>query len=165
MEAGCGNGAMLVELAEEGFTNLHGFDYSEKGIELAKEFATKSETVDINYFAADLFNMSSELNVSYNVILDKGTFDAIALASSLAENTGDTGLESADIPRNLYVPKIHALLKNDGIFVITSCNFTTDEIQNHFSKYFNYIQDIKYPVFEFGGSKGSTVCTCIFRKI
>ncbi|XP_071525004.1 EEF1A lysine methyltransferase 2-like isoform X5 [Panulirus ornatus] len=62
IDVGCGNGAFLLYLAAEGFTNLYGIDYSQKAIELAQAIATKKK-VDIKY-EISLKNISSPLQHS-----------------------------------------------------------------------------------------------------
>jgi hypothetical protein len=101
--------------------------------------------------------MGGEHKQQYQVALDKGTFDAISLATA-----EDVGL--SDVPRNLYVPMVKDLLMDGGLLIITSCNFTKDEVVKHFEGHFTCIDSIKYPVFQFGGKVGSTVSTCILKK-
>lgn len=43
IDIGCGNSMTLVTLAEEGYTNLLGVDYSQNGIDLAREITSKKE--------------------------------------------------------------------------------------------------------------------------
>jgi len=85
--------------------------------------------------------------------MDKGTFDAISLGEKKEEN------------RKNYVETIRTLLEpNEGIFVITSCNFTKKELLTVFEKtFFKYLKQVRYPQIEFGGKTGSTVCTLAFK--
>ena len=46
LDLGCGNGVMSIELAEVGFKNVHGIDYSENAIELSKKLAKDSGLQD-----------------------------------------------------------------------------------------------------------------------
>jgi EEF1A lysine methyltransferase 2 len=46
IDLGCGNAAILLELAKNGFTHLTGIDYSAGAIELARRFAIR-DGVDI----------------------------------------------------------------------------------------------------------------------
>lgn len=72
---GCGNGMMLIELMNEGFTNLTGIDYSPNGIELAKSIAIDRDFPNIVYKVGDI--LSKEFNTEFgqfDVIHDKGNF-------------------------------------------------------------------------------------------
>ncbi len=48
IDLGCGNGYTCCQLAEEGFLNLTGIDYSENAIKLAEKLSEK-ENFDIKY--------------------------------------------------------------------------------------------------------------------
>ncbi|KAL9959284.1 hypothetical protein ACROYT_G032595 [Oculina patagonica] len=48
LDIGCGNGMLLVNLAQHGYTNLVGVDYSEGAIQLALAIAAE-EQVNIKY--------------------------------------------------------------------------------------------------------------------
>jgi len=149
LDIGCGNGYTLVALANEDYTNLHGSDYSETAINLAKLIAEKEE-IEINYIVDDILN--TKITTKFNVVLDKGTLDAMALSDN-KENV------------NKYISTVPSYLVNGGYFMITSCNFTHDELKSLFSTVFKYHTYVKYPTFQFGGVEGSTVSTVIFKKI
>ncbi|KAJ8950013.1 hypothetical protein NQ318_002424 [Aromia moschata] len=148
VDIGCGNGMLLVQLAEEGYTNLHGLDYSEKAIELAKAVAQKQK-VNISYVTC---NILEEIKDDYDIIHDKGTYDAISLSQNATDH------------RNKYIENMYASLKNDGILLITSCNWTQDELKDQFSKKFEQAEIIPTPQYRFGGKVGSIVSSCVFRK-
>ncbi|CAH1756777.1 10239_t:CDS:2 [Entrophospora sp. SA101] len=100
LDIGCGNGHLLLELAKNHqYTNLVGIDYSSDAIELAKNIA-KDQDFDhiISYYVYDfiennddneigksifyqnyLSNKSTNQQQKFDIILDKGTFDAITL--------------------------------------------------------------------------------------
>jgi hypothetical protein len=61
--------------------------------------------------------------------LDKGTFDAITLYP-YEINEGE---EKGNHPKDIYSSKVHSLLNINGYFLITSCNFTKEELINKFS--------------------------------
>jgi len=65
-----------------------------------------------------------DLDSQFDICLDKGTYDAVSLNPVLPQ------LES----RNKYLRNVHRLLKDNGCFIISSCNWTTDELIEHFSK-------------------------------
>lgn len=96
LDLGCGNGHLLLDLAELGFEDLTGIDYSPAAIELAKAVAEDKE-VDhiIKYEAVDFLAEKETLEwctqqavsateghgepKKFMVMLDKGTYDAISL--------------------------------------------------------------------------------------
>lgn len=57
----------------------------------------------------------------YAVVLDKGTYDAISLNP-----------ENARSQRNLYKTNLKKILRHRGLFVIASCNWTEEELKQHF---------------------------------
>ncbi|CAG8533778.1 25972_t:CDS:2 [Dentiscutata erythropus] len=162
LDIGCGNGHLLLELASHNFTNLYGIDYSSNAIRLANDVA-RSRGFDISYYVADLFNddvlqivkntdgSNSDSLQNFDFILDKGTFDAISL--SLQQTSTNQLL------RDIYPKKIRFLLNSNGYFLITSCNFTKDELIEKFKGEFDYCEHIKYPTFTFGGVTGQTIST------
>lgn len=70
--------------------------------------------------ACDLLTEALEPS-AFSLVLDKGTYDAISLNP---ENNMDK--------RRNYIKKVHELMKPNGIFIITSCNWTDDELISHF---------------------------------
>lgn len=167
LDIGCGNGHLLLELASNYFTNLIGIDYSPNAIRLAKDIAKNRNLDDIiSYHVIDLINSSTTGNDEFwlngtrkfDIILDKGTFDAIAL--SPYENRDEKG----NHPRDIYPSKVHSLLDQNGYFLLTSCNFTNEELINKFNDEFEYFDHIKYPTFTFGGVKGQIISTVAFKS-
>lgn len=90
---------LLTSLADEGYTSLTGTDYSEDAITLAQvrmqahccglegghapdtlwqELAVKEGHAHVQYHMADLMDPDSHRQ-RYDVVLDKGTYDAIKL--------------------------------------------------------------------------------------
>eukprot|EP01132_Coremiostelium_polycephalum_P005784 gene5784-7195_t len=152
IDLGCGNGMTLIQLAKLGFKNLNGSDYSETAIELAKKIALEENFEFINYFMDDITQSKIKEN-EYDVVVDKGTFDAMALS------------EDRDKMKKSYLEHVLYILKQNGYFIITSCNYTKTELLLFFNdSNFNYIQNVEYPVFKFGGSTGSSQTTLIFIK-
>lgn len=70
----------------------------------------------------DFLNCQGELK-GFDVCIDKGTFDAISLNP---DNSKDG--------KKLYVHALKEALKYNGIFVITSCNWTKVELLDRFSE-------------------------------
>ena len=90
LDIGTGNGVMLFSLAEVGYDTrrMLGVDYSEDSVKLAWLVAASREQSDVTFAQSDFLNddplplpgMNESLN-SWDLLLDKGTYDAIALSS------------------------------------------------------------------------------------
>ncbi|CCC67915.1 hypothetical protein NCAS_0A13570 [Naumovozyma castellii] len=158
LDLGTGNGHLLFELYENDFHGqMLGVDYSEQSVQFANEIA-KSKSLDekIRFKQADIFQ--SEWNPGkFDVVLDKGTLDAIAL-SGIKFDDGKTVVD-------IYGKIIERILEKDSVFLITSCNFTEEELIKIIeTDKLKCWETIKYPVFEFGGVKGSTISSVAFVK-
>lgn len=106
----------------------------------------------------------------WDVVLDKGTFDAISLSAGVDARTGRRVAES-------YRDRVLPLVRPGGLFLVTSCNWTEDELARWFvpprdaaaaaaaDARFEQVGRVDYPSFSFGGVKGSTISTLCFRKI
>nr|XP_053632368.1 EEF1A lysine methyltransferase 2-like isoform X4 [Cherax quadricarinatus] len=75
----------------------------------------------------------------YDVCHDKGTYDAISLCP-----------EDSHGKRLSYIKAIHRIIKENGLLIITSCNWTNDELMDHFEDYFSKEYIIPTPTFKFG---------------
>lgn len=157
-DVGTGNGHLLFSLREEGFKGkFTGIDYSENSVEFAKEIAEQNDVENIEFEIVDIYNKDWLLNCSqYDVVLDKGTLDAIALSGlKFGEKTAV----------ELYSNIIEKMLKIGSVFLITSCNFTEKELIKIIeSDNLKVWKKIDYPSFEFGGVKGQTICSIAFVK-
>ncbi|CAF1127719.1 unnamed protein product [Brachionus calyciflorus] len=155
IDIGCGNGFSCCMLAEAGFKQITGVDYSEKAIKLAKSIA-ESKNLNIDYKVVDVLNKEENLNSKkYDIAIDKGTYDAIGLCP-----------DDPRTKRYLYKEFLLRVLANDSLFIITSCNWTSKELENFFteSNEFEIVEEIKAPItFQFGGSTGSTTSTLVFK--
>ncbi|XP_078595733.1 EEF1A lysine methyltransferase 2-like [Branchiostoma floridae x Branchiostoma japonicum] len=154
LDIGCGNGALLVEMAKEGFTSLTGMDYSQPSVDLAIAISN-SENVNIAYQRADILNKEDPIFSAdrFDICTDKGTYDAISLSP-----------DDVVQKRQTYVNHVHRLLKDAGLLVITSCNWTKEELLEHFSSGFESVDEIRHPTFKFGGKVGTTTTSIVFRK-
>ena len=93
----------------------------------------------------------------WDVVLDKGTFDAI----SLSEEKDQSGKRICERYKERVVP----LIREGGILLITSCNWTFEELNGWFQGgELEYLDTIKYKSFSFGGKKGQTISSVCFRK-
>lgn len=138
-----------------------------------EESAGESESPEkVSWFASDLLTctleslreQSSAVPLEgWDLIVDKGTYDAIALSQEPVES----GPSKGKLPSQAYPDRIASLVKEQGFFLITSCNFTEEEIKSRFSQSelgLEYHSTVKHPSFSFGGKTGTTVCTVGFRK-
>uniref|UniRef100_A0A2K5C6E9 EEF1A lysine methyltransferase 2 n=1 Tax=Aotus nancymaae TaxID=37293 RepID=A0A2K5C6E9_AOTNA len=122
LDIGTGNGVFLVELAKFGFSNITGIDYSPSAIHLSGSIIEKEGLSNIKLKVEDFLNLSTQLS-GFHVCIDKGTFDAISL-------NPDNAIEK----RKQYVKSLSRVLKVKGFFLITSCNWTKEELLNEFSE-------------------------------
>ena len=183
IDLGTGNGHFLFELMldedfDENFVNnnrLLGCDYSAKSIELAKNIQKEkfldNESIQkqLNFEVIDLFDEKSQFfntvkndkNEKFEVVTDKGTLDAIALSGMTKFSES---LEKEISLVDYYPHIIDNLLAQNGLFLITSCNFTQEELIRIIESTGNlkYYKNVNYPSIEFGGIKGSTICTVAF---
>lgn len=201
LDIGTGNGHLLFALRDAGWEgHMLGVDYSPASIRLARQIgqrrlsaatgtrengesadsaATSTGDVDsiigeaeggcnlpVQFEEYDTLNPTPLPQIpqeGFDVLLDKGTFDAISLSSE----TDTTGRRICEQYSHCIMP----LLKPDGIFLITSCNWTEEELRSWFEKEnaggykFNFHDRIKYPSFTFGGHQGQSVVTLCFKKI
>lgn len=72
---GCGNSPLSVDLYEDGFHRIVNVDYSDIVINKMKE--RYSSLTDMEWRVMDICDMSSLEKESFDVILEKGTLDAL----------------------------------------------------------------------------------------
>jgi SAM-dependent methyltransferase len=158
IEVGCGNAHLLAELAACGYRNITGVDYSPAAIDLARDYF-KSRSIEARLEVMDLLQPADMVSPQYDIVLDKGTYDAVCLTPS----TTDPGERDLEAPL-AYTKSVQALLKPGGLFMITSCNWTEKELLAQFtSRGFQMMDRLNHPVFRFGGQVGQTVSTLIFQ--
>lgn len=155
-DVGTGNGHLLFTLREEGFKGpFVGIDYSENSVEFATKIAEEEEIEDITFEVVDIYD-DKWTPKKFDVVLDKGTLDAIALSGlKFGEKTAV----------EIYPECVSKLLEKDSVLLITSCNFTETELEKIIVRDdLKVWKKINYPVFEFGGVKGATICSIAFVK-
>lgn len=99
----------------------------------------------------------------FDIVLDKGTFDAI----SLAEDAKETRVCER------YPGIARRLLRRGGFLVVTSCNWTEEELVRWFTGGDGVAGAdrlvvwgrVEYPRFRFGGREGQGVCTVCFQRV
>lgn len=175
LDLGSGNGHLLFALRDDGwYGRMVGVDYSEESIKLASSIAAAraADTPDktshssaglLTFKTYDILGSSHEKpNWSQNgfdCVLDKGTFDAVSL--STAQDV--EGRHGSDI----YALRIISFIRPNGFLVVTSCNWTEDELCAWFvtpQTQLTIFGRIKYPSFQFGGRSGQSIVTICFRK-
>ncbi|XP_028915279.1 EEF1A lysine methyltransferase 2 isoform X2 [Ornithorhynchus anatinus] len=152
LDIGTGNGAFLVELAKSGFSNVTGIDYSPAAIQLSRSIIEKEGLANVKLQVEDFLNPTSALP-KFGICVDKGTFDAISL-------NPDNPVEK----RKRYVKSLSRVLETGGFFLITSCNWTKDELLREFSEGFEVLEELPTPKFLFGGRSGNSVTALVFRR-
>ncbi|KAA8912705.1 S-adenosyl-L-methionine-dependent methyltransferase [Sphaerosporella brunnea] len=176
LDVGTGNGHLLFSLLDDededaGYSGIMvGVDYSPASIELCRKIAG-SRGLDegggggnvcwkvCDVIRDDLEAMEWVPEGGFEVVLDKGTFDAI----SLSEETLDDGRRVVDG----YAPNVAGVVKKGGWLVVTSCNWTEEELRRRIEGAgvgLAFYGRVSYPSFTFGGRKGSAVCTVAFRR-
>ena len=121
LEVGSGNGTLLFALIEEGYAadRLMGIDYSEGAVSLASSIAKMRSCEAISFHWSDFLKEEPPLlsddqqavgGGAWDLILDKGTFDAIALMHKD---------ESGNSPADNYPSRVAKLLKPGAYFLIT----------------------------------------------
>lgn len=158
---------------EEGGEDRGQYDVSVKDIHWREgDLLQREEVRALNEMASGLKDQRAEsagqpgTSGEWDIILDKGTLDAIALAAS------SPSAEDAQTPLQKYISSLLSLLQpGTGLLLITSCNFTAEELLRKFGSCqvqgqegrtlrFKHMETLPpRRVFEFGGKKGSdTVC-------
>ncbi len=187
LDVGSGNGSSLLSLRiEGGYRGLMvGVDYSESSVQLARKLAlqqnaspsvstldgqgndssTRFEVFDVMKDEAEVTDWWPFDANGFDLVLDKGTFDAISLSSETYQ--GADGFTKRI--HEGYPEKVAKLIRPGGLFLITSCNWTQTEIEDWFTKgvLLNVLQVfhiIRYPSFQFGGQKGQGAVSICFQK-
>jgi EEF1A lysine methyltransferase 2 len=146
-----------------------GEDYSHKSIEFAQRLGTlkgfgsgtpgyvEFQQRDIMRDSPYPDTLSEAQEHGWDVVLDKGTFDAI----SLSDENDEQGRRVCEG----YKERIELLVKRGGFFLVTSCNWSADELKAWFEGgSFTYYGAVKYPSFSFGGREGQTISSVCFMK-
>ncbi|KAK3313505.1 S-adenosyl-L-methionine-dependent methyltransferase [Apodospora peruviana] len=183
IDLGCGNGSLPFALREDGWTGrLLGVDYSELSIKLATQLqSTRRQEEDdcdlkeVEFKTWDLLKDDpqslQEEGGGWDVVLDKGTFDAISLSEEKDAQTGRPICEG-------YADKVVRIMKTGAIFLVTSCNWTETELKGWFEAdtyadgngnqekrvKLRQVGRVEYRTYEFGGVKGQTISSVCFVK-
>ncbi|KAK9299821.1 hypothetical protein QLX08_007274 [Tetragonisca angustula] len=155
IDIGCGNGMTLVELVKQGFEELLGIDYSEKAVDLAREILKENNMPRVELKVCDVLDSKNfDLPANFKLAHDKGTYDAISLNP-----------ENPASKRQKYIENVYRILLPSGYLVLTSCNWTKEEIEKHFQNYFDILHVLPADeTFMFGGQTGNTVTQLVLQK-
>ncbi|TDZ51787.1 Protein-lysine N-methyltransferase EFM4 [Colletotrichum trifolii] len=186
LDLGCGNGSLLFALRDEGWAGrCLGVDYAPQSVQLANRIAaqrTVEQNSDMNdgddddevkepeFAEWDVLNgpwetvLNGRHNDGWDVVLDKGTFDAICLSDE-KDAHGRRICEG-------YRGRALRLVKPGGLLLITSCNWTEEELKAWFEGpakegdvgKFIAVGKVDYPSFTFGGAKGQTISSLCFQR-
>ncbi|ORY93506.1 S-adenosyl-L-methionine-dependent methyltransferase [Syncephalastrum racemosum] len=155
VDIGCGNGHLLLEIGKSGYSELTGVDYSATATRLARKLSKDNE-VPVEFETVDILDPTCAFvqKKRFDVVLDKGTYDAISLSADKLQ------------ARRNYLESVSSLMSPAGsFFLITSCNWTVEELKQHFAPHFRYHSQVDAPVFSFGGQKGAQTCTVAFQLL
>lgn len=184
----------MFEILEEGEYeggDLVGIDYSPKAVVLAGRIAEERGFAEkVKFYVGDV--IKDDLGSAdwvpsvvgergFDVVLDKGTFDAISLSDELLGDGSGRRVYA------VYADKIMDVMKKGGLLVVTSCNWTEEELRRklvtrgyslstshtmtedytdeRFVTDLEYHGRISYPTFSFGGVQGQAISSiCLHRK-
>jgi hypothetical protein len=163
-----------------------GDDNKEEGVKQAdaeKDTEIRFEEWDILH-SADGLNQTGTLDWfpyeegGFDIVLDKGTFDAVSLSNEVVvEEDAGAGADTVagkTVQRRVcesYPGIARRLVRKGGFLVVTSCNWTEEELIMWFTREDGEGDRLKvwgrveYPRFRFGGKEGQGVCTVCFQRV
>ncbi|KKY20980.1 putative s-adenosylmethionine-dependent methyltransferase [Phaeomoniella chlamydospora] len=223
LDLGTGNGSLLFLLRTEGEfigNRMCGIDYSDSSIELSKRLGKEvgDGCEEIEFYRCDILKEEDwrkaewwpkspddtralhqggkDSITGWDIVLDKGTFDAISLSAEeieIEEERDNNSPESLDhssstIPPpqrrrricELYPRAAARMLNPGGYLLITSCNWTEDEVIRWFvassspesprpelesDPILEVYGKVKYSTYKFGGQEGQGVATVCFKRV
>ena len=150
LECGSGNGTLLLSFLTSPSSSssssstheptphqfhLTGIDYSAKasllaaGVESSRRETLEDDAEDDDEIINDVPPVSwregdllrDDLAEEWDLVMDKGTFDALCLSDEVVEED-----EEKRLPSLVYPERVSRLVKEGGFFLITSCNFTEE---------------------------------------
>ena len=182
MDLGCGNGSSLFEMRLDGDYDgqMVGIDYSQQSVELArrlwKQHLAQQEAIEdpetaMTFEQIDFMKETASEKPwwplgGFDLVLDKGTFDAVSLS---AETVHIQGREAR--LAELYPATAAQMVKLNGFLLVTSVNWTEEELVRWFTQSagldasLKVYHKVKYPTYEFGGRKGQAIATVCFQKV
>ncbi|KAK2948981.1 putative kinase domain protein [Blattamonas nauphoetae] len=116
LDIGCGTSYLPFSLSSKGFKHVSGFDQCERLIELLQHEANEMD-LPLQFEHIDILNFTNPSRLSFDLIIDKATFDCILCSSSSYSNA------------KTYLSQIRSLLRNDGTLVCIS--HSSPEFRSH----------------------------------
>ena len=155
---------LFLLCGEGGFSGrMIGIDYSSACLQLAYQLKIERGYRDslMEFFRFDIMKDEHGSSLGqFDVVLDKGTFDAI----SLSEEKDAAGRRICEG----YRDRVKPFVKQGGRFLVTSCNWTEQELKLWFEGEgegdFQFEGRVDYPKFSFGGKTGQSVSGICFKK-
>ena len=177
LDLGSGNGSSLVQLRIDGGfeSRMVGLDYSPRSVELAWKLAKGYGELcrNITFEVMDLIRDRPEEQEwwprnsdGFDLVLDKGTFDAVSLSSERVLTRDGKERRICEV----YPEKVVKMIKNGGYLLVTSCNWTEDEVCRWFTTgegvkgILVLFGKLEYPKFMFGGQEGQGVASVCFKR-
>ncbi|KAL8728874.1 MAG: hypothetical protein Q9166_005114 [cf. Caloplaca sp. 2 TL-2023] len=173
LDLGTGNGSLLFHLRSHFSGPMLGIDYSPSSISLASRLSLEKgfTSSEIRFKEWDILVPPTPENGweegEFDVLLDKGTFDAVSLNEEM-DARGRRVCEG-------YADKVVRMVKVGGRFLVTSCNWTEAELRGWFEgstgngdwdgRGFDFDGRVEYPKFRFGGREGQSVYGVCFRRV
>jgi hypothetical protein len=161
-----------------------GVDYSPQSIQLAralaKHYASKCtariQCADIQFEVLDLIHSDPTTQPwwpsdagGFDLVLDKGTFDAISLSSETIPSISPDGCQWRAC--EAYPGKVVEMVRPGGFLLVTSCNWTEEEVLHWFTESEGTLGrlqvwgKVEYPKYKFGGEEGQGVASLCFRRV
>lgn len=108
---------------------------------------------------------------AYDIAIDKGTFDAITL---IPDDTDPSRI--SEKVRDVYVQNVQRFLRPNGTLMITSCNWSADELRKEFERpqtankaarqVFEFVCEVPaLNTFTFGGKTGASTVCLVFKRL
>lgn len=111
----------------------------------------------------------------FDIVLDKGTFDAVSLSEEVVEDAERKDGTGKTVQRRVcetYPGIARRTVRKGGFLVVTSCNWTEEELVQWFTRETGGDEDrlvvwgrVEYPRFRFGGREGQGVVTVCFQRV
>lgn len=176
LDLGCGNGSLLFALRRDSWSGpALGVDYSPQSLTLARSIAASRPDLAscpaVDFAQWDVVSGPLDVVISrlgpgshgWDLVLDKGTFDAVSLSAETDNHERR--------PCEGYRDRVLQLLRPGGFFLLTSCNWTEEELVSWFiapqpldGHAFRLVATVPYRAFRFGGAVGQAVTTICCQK-
>ncbi|CAB9529268.1 Methyltransferase-like protein 13 [Seminavis robusta] len=124
---GVGSDTMLLDMYESGYRHLTAFDYAAQGIARCREMMGSERSNAIHLFVGDARDLPQLEDASFDVVLEKGTLDAIVQSGeggTLKEKKA-LGLENME----KAIAELCRVIKPGGTFISISA-ICTEELEN-----------------------------------